>query len=84
MMDEKQRDELERVLEETLHEGDGQEPTEQELAERARERISAPYVYRITTEHDPIVEETKRFRSMAKEVDGRYDKWGGPPATKDK
>ncbi|MCI3923336.1 hypothetical protein MO973_24220 [Paenibacillus sp. TRM 82003] len=78
-MDEKhRRDDLERVLEETLDEGGTAKLSEEELAERARERISAPYEYRVQAERDPILEETQRFRRLAKEVDDRYDKYAGP------
>lgn len=78
-MDDKQRrEELERMLEETLEEGGEPKATEAELAERARARISPPYEYRVQAERDPILEETLRFRRMAKEVDDRYDKYAGP------
>jgi hypothetical protein len=36
-------------------------------------RISPKYEIRIQTKSDPIVEETKRYRAMAEEFDGRYD-----------
>ncbi|TLS50636.1 hypothetical protein FE782_19950 [Paenibacillus antri] len=71
-MDDKRRHELERVLEETLHDGIMNE-REPNANEEARERISAPYEYRIRAERDPIAEETKIIRSMAKEPDGKYD-----------
>jgi hypothetical protein len=71
-MDDKRRHELERVLEETLHAGimNDKEP---DTTEEARERISAPYVYRVRAEKDPIAEETAIIRRMAKEPDGKYD-----------
>lgn len=46
--------------------------------ERARVKLPPKYEMRIHTEHDPVAEETKLFRSMAKEVDGRYDKYAAP------
>jgi hypothetical protein len=75
-MGENKQHELERVLGESIQEGGEREPSKKELTERARERISAPYVYRITADRDPVAEETKLFRRMAKEVDDRYDRWG--------
>jgi hypothetical protein len=73
-MDNNRQSELERVLEETL-ESDGTAVTEEETAERARERVSPLYEYRVKAERDPIAEETKIIRRMAKEPDNRYDKW---------
>lgn len=73
-MDEKKRSELERVLEEKLEQGDangdGADPSEQ-----ARQRITAPYEYRVRAEVDPIAEETRLIRKIAKEPDGKYDKY---------
>ena len=62
---------------------------EEELAERleagplddadrerkAMAKLSPKYEIRIQTVHDPIVEETKRFRQLAEEIDDRYDKY---------
>ncbi|WP_438448372.1 hypothetical protein [Gorillibacterium sp. sgz5001074] len=41
--------------------------------EEAARRVSPPYVVRIRTERDPILEETAVYRNMAEEVDDRYD-----------
>lgn len=66
--------ELEKILEQTLEEGADQGAKE-DVQERARRRISALYEYRVQSERDPIAEETKIIRSMAKEPDGRYDQY---------
>ena len=42
---------------------------------REREQVSPKYEIRIQTELDPIVEETLRYRSMAREIDDRYDSY---------
>ena len=57
--------------------------TEGEIAQKdpdkeAPKRLSPRYEIRIQTEHDPIAEETKRYRGMAKEIDDRYDKYMQP------
>jgi ElaB/YqjD/DUF883 family membrane-anchored ribosome-binding protein len=65
---------LEKMLEQTLEEGKDRE-AEEDVQERARKRLLAMYEYRIQSERDPIAEETKIIRSMAKEPDGRYDKY---------
>ncbi|GAB6992276.1 hypothetical protein [Paenibacillus pini] len=64
---------LERELSEMLTEGEMAE--EQSKEERERQLISPKYEVRIQTKHDPIVEETRQYRSMAKELDDRYDKY---------
>jgi len=71
-MNQKKQSELERVLEEQLHDGimHAKGP---DASEEARDRISAPYEYRVKAEKDPIAEETKIIRRMAKEPDGKYD-----------
>jgi len=72
----KQRDQathaLEQQLSDMLTEGE-METVDRKAQERAQ--ISPKYEIRIQTELDPIREETKKFRSMAKEVDGRYDRY---------
>ncbi|WP_018754907.1 hypothetical protein [Paenibacillus terrigena] len=64
--------ELEQQLSDMLTEGE-MEAVDRKAQER--EQISPKYEIRIQTELDPIREETKKFRSMAKEVDGRYDRY---------
>ncbi|HZG56131.1 hypothetical protein [Paenibacillus sp.] len=73
-MDTKKQHELERVLEETLHDG-VQHAKGPDAQEEARERITAPYHYRVKAERDPIAEETAIIRRMAKEPDGKYDEY---------
>jgi len=63
-------DPIEQVLKATLERG-GRGAVDAE--ERARDRIAAPYEYRIKAEKDPIAEETKIIRSMATEPDDKYD-----------
>ncbi|WP_458120200.1 hypothetical protein [Paenibacillus sp. Z6-24] len=63
-------DELERELSERLTEG---QMEEEERDSRERRLIPPKYEVRIQTENDPIVEETRQYRAMAKELDGRYD-----------
>lgn len=63
--------ELERELSEMLTEQEI--GSEEERKREERRRLSPRYEIRIQTNLDPIVEETRKYRSMAKEVDGRYD-----------
>lgn len=63
--------ELERELSEMLTEQEI--GSEEERRREERRRLSPRYEIRIQTNLDPIVEETRKYRSMAKEVDGRYD-----------
>lgn len=70
MSDEKN---LERELNELLTEG---EPiSEEERRAEERRRLSPRYEVRIQTQLDPIVEETFKYRKIAKEVDDRYDNY---------
>ncbi|WP_410770819.1 hypothetical protein [Fontibacillus sp. BL9] len=62
---------LERELSEMLE--DPQYSSEEERREEERRRLSPKYEIRVQTTLDPIVEETRKYRSMAKEIDGRYD-----------
>ncbi|WP_342663637.1 hypothetical protein [Paenibacillus taiwanensis] len=52
----------------------GKMETEQ-VDQAAMKRISPRTEIRIQTQLDPIVEETRQFRSIAKEVDNRYDSY---------
>lgn len=65
-----QSEELERELSEMLMEG---EIRENEA--KKRERLTPKYEVRIQTHIDPIVEETLKYRSMARELDDRYDEY---------
>ncbi|WP_433922500.1 hypothetical protein [Paenibacillus taichungensis] len=63
--------ELERRLSDMLTEGDMEESGDAD--KRERQLIPPKYEVRIQTERDPIVEETLKYRDMAREVDDRYD-----------
>lgn len=63
-------EELERRLRDMLTEGEMQT---EDGKERERANLSPKYEVRIQTRLDPIVEHTLKYRSMAKELDGRYD-----------
>ncbi|KIL40290.1 hypothetical protein SD70_14435 [Gordoniibacillus kamchatkensis] len=67
-----EKEQLEQQMTETLTEGkmEAQEPDE-----AARERLRPRYEIRIQASTDPIVAETRKFRTMAKEIDGRYDRY---------
>ncbi|QWU16849.1 hypothetical protein SAMN04487895_11129 [Paenibacillus sophorae] len=75
------KEDLERRLSEMLTEG--------ELAQSGREAgqrhsVSPKYEIRIQTALDPIVEETYRYREMARELDDRYDKYLERTRTKER
>ncbi|AJS61304.1 hypothetical protein [Paenibacillus sp. IHBB 10380] len=67
----KDHDELERVISELLTEGEVQEQFKRE--EQQRKLNSPKYEVRIQTTMDPIVEETLKYRSIARELDDRYN-----------
>ncbi|MNJ32226.1 hypothetical protein D3C77_268870 [compost metagenome] len=67
------REKLEKELSELLSEVE--EKSERERLEETRRSLPHKYEIRIQTELDPIVEETLKYRSMAKEIDGRYDEY---------
>lgn len=71
-MKEKRSKSLEDAFAEALEQGDLRGETPDEAAVR---RLIPPYEARIRTEKDPIVEETKIVRDIAKEVDDRYDRY---------
>ncbi len=64
------QEELEEQLTELLTEG---ELKDEDRERKEREQISPRYEIRIQTTLDPIVEETRLYRTMAQEIDGRYD-----------
>ncbi|BFH60254.1 MULTISPECIES: hypothetical protein [Paenibacillus] len=64
---------IERQLSEMLTEGEMEE--KQDRKDQERELISPRYEIRVQTELDPIVEETLKYRSMARELDDRYDRY---------
>jgi len=63
---------LEQQLAEALNQ---EEIRERNNEKEAVKHLSPRYEMRQTTQLDPIVEETKKVRSMAKELDDRYDKY---------
>lgn len=65
--------ELEQRLRDMLMEGDVEDSGDAD--QRERQLIPPKYEVRIQTERDPIVEETLKFRQLAREVDDRYDRY---------
>jgi hypothetical protein len=63
---------LEQQLSDLLTEG---EMESVDRKARERQQISPKYEIRVQTTHDPVAEETKIYRRMAKEVDRRYDRY---------
>ncbi|KIL37402.1 hypothetical protein SD71_01710 [Cohnella kolymensis] len=63
--------EAEELLIQRLTEGD---PESSDPAEAAVRALPPRWEIRIQTEYDPVAEETKLYRSMAREVDDRYGK----------
>ncbi|MGG4103972.1 hypothetical protein AAXB25_08575 [Paenibacillus lautus] len=80
-MNEKSDQDLERQLSEMLTDG---EMEKKDREKEERRLLSPKYEIRIQTQLDPIVEETKKYRSMAKELDDRYDKYMDKAVKKDK
>jgi hypothetical protein len=63
--------EAERLLAERLTEG---EPQRADPEAEAVRRLPPRWEIRIQTEHDPVAEETALYRTLAKEIDDRYDR----------
>jgi hypothetical protein len=74
-MNREQDKELEAKLSELLTEGELAEVNRQE---EGRRRLAPKYEVRIQTTLDPVEQETLKYRTMAKEIDGRYDKYVKP------
>jgi len=51
----------------------GGEPELADAEDEALRRLPPKWEIRIQTKHDPVAEETKKYREMAQEVDDRYD-----------
>ncbi|MNO38829.1 hypothetical protein D3C76_289430 [compost metagenome] len=66
--------ELEKELSELLSDRDIS-LSEEERREKERKLLPHRYEVRVQTQLDPIVEETRAYRSIAKEVDDRYDEY---------
>lgn len=80
-MNEKSDQDLERQLSEMLTDG---EMEKKDREKEERRLLSPKYEIRIQTQLDPIVEETLKYRSMARELDDRYDKYIDKAVKKDK
>jgi hypothetical protein len=65
-----EKEQLERHVSQSLTQGRMEAPDPEAAARR---RLIPRHEIRIQAGTDPIVEETRQFRSMAEEVDGRYD-----------
>lgn len=69
---------LEKHMTEALEQGEMQAEAPEEAAVR---RLIPPYEIRSRAELDPIVEETKKIRRLAKEPDDRYGRYMSEKAT---
>lgn len=69
-MEKEMDNEAERLLAEQLMES---EPQGASPEEEAVKRLPPRWEIRIQTQRDPVAEETALYRTMAEEVDGRYD-----------
>lgn len=70
--DKERQEQVEAELHERLTAG---EMDTEKPDEAVRRRIAPRTEIRIQTTLDPIVEETNRYRSIAEEVDDRYDQY---------
>jgi hypothetical protein len=70
LMTDAKRESLEEKVSKALTEG---EMESVQPDHEAVDRLSPKYELRQMAKQDPIVEESKQIRSMAREVDGRYD-----------
>lgn len=70
--DKERQEQLEAELHERLTAG---EMDTEKPDEAVRRRIAPRTEIRIQTTLDPIVEETNRYRSIAEEIDDRYDQY---------
>ncbi|CAM3628122.1 hypothetical protein [Marinicrinis lubricantis] len=68
----KEDQKLEEQLSRALTEGEMERNDPKRAAIR---QLPTKYETRTQAAFDPIVEETKRFRGMAKEIDDRYDRY---------
>lgn len=64
--------EAEELLARQLTEETPEQSAEEAEAEATR-RLPPRWEVRVQAKFDPVVEETKAYRSIAKEVDGRYE-----------
>ncbi|MNP09377.1 hypothetical protein D3C76_1014840 [compost metagenome] len=68
-----EHDDIERHISELLTEGVMQ--NQEDLKDQEIRLIPPKYEIRIQTTLDPIVEETRRYRKIATEIDDRYDSY---------
>ncbi|MFC5404555.1 hypothetical protein [Cohnella soli] len=66
------RKEAEELLARSLS-GEQPDALKEDAKEEAVKRLQPRWEVRVQAELDPVVEETKLYREMAEEVDGRYD-----------
>lgn len=66
------REKVEAELAEALENGEMRRDNAQETARR---KLPAKTVMRIQAQIDPVAEETKEYRKLAKEVDDRYSRY---------
>ncbi|BBI35736.1 hypothetical protein [Cohnella abietis] len=71
-MERKELEQLEELLARSLTEEKPEAKPEETEAE-ALKQLPPRWEVRIQSKFDPVVEETKAYRAIAKEVDGRYD-----------
>lgn len=72
---------VERLLAEQLMERAPQQQAD--LAAEAVRKLPPKWEIRIQTTHDPVAEETRIYRQMAKEADDRYDRRRTPELNAD-
>jgi len=68
-----EREEAEELLARKLSEEPIAETDKEEAGAKAAKRLYPKWEIRIQANVDPIVKETIAYRSIAREVDGRYD-----------
>jgi hypothetical protein len=71
-MEKQEREELEQMIEKTLTVGEMDSIDPQE---GAKAKLNMRYEIPVKAEYNPVTEETRVIRSMAKEPDNRYDRW---------
>jgi len=68
-----EREEAEELLARKLTEETDGDAAGESPEEAAARKLAPRWEIRIQAQLDPVVEETKAYRAMAREVDGRYD-----------
>jgi len=67
-----EHNEAEELLARILSEEQAEDSAEEAEAKAAK-KLPPRWEIRIQAKHDPVVEETKAYRSIAQEVDDRYE-----------